>query len=59
MPPWLQGSPQLVRLLRTLALLPTLAPEVPFPAVVDGAAEPILVVRKGGPHAQFQRVLEA
>jgi len=25
----------------------------------DGAAEPILVVRKGGPRASFQRVLEA
>ncbi|HEY2746078.1 MAG TPA: DUF58 domain-containing protein [Polyangia bacterium] len=58
-PPWLQGVPQLVRLLRTLALLPTMMPETPFPAVVDGAAEPILVVRKGGPRASFQRVLEA
>jgi len=58
-PPWLQGSPQLVRLLRTLALLPTMLPEVPFPAVADGAAEPILVVRRGGSHASFQRVLEA
>jgi uncharacterized protein (DUF58 family) len=58
-PPWLQGSPQLVRLLRTLALLPTMTPDVPFPPVVDGAAEPILVVRKGGSHAQFQRVIEA
>ena len=34
-------------------------PDVPFPAVADGAAEPILVVRKGGPHAAFARVLEA
>jgi uncharacterized protein (DUF58 family) len=58
-PPWLQGSPQLVRLLRTLALLPTMLPDVPFPAVADGAAEPILVVRRGGSHASFQRVLEA
>jgi uncharacterized protein (DUF58 family) len=58
-PPWLQGSPQLIRLLRTLALLPTMTPEVPFPAVVDGGAEPILVVRRGGAHASFQRVLEA
>ena len=58
-PPWLQGAPQLVRLLRTLALLPTTTPETPFPAVADGHAEPILVVRKGGPRASFQRVLEA
>jgi hypothetical protein len=34
-------------------------PDVPFPAVADGAAEPILVVRRGGSHASFQRVLEA
>jgi uncharacterized protein (DUF58 family) len=58
-PPWLQGTPQLVRLLRTLALLPTFTPDVLFPAVADGAAEPILVVRKGGPRAAFARVLEA
>ncbi|MDB4966420.1 MAG: hypothetical protein JWN44_2109 [Myxococcales bacterium] len=58
-PSWLQGAPQLVRLLRTLALLPTVAPDVPFPAVADGSAEPILVVRKGGPRAAFARVLEA
>jgi uncharacterized protein (DUF58 family) len=58
-PPWLQGSPQLPRLLRTLALLRTVGPEVPFPAVADGAAEPILVVRRGGSHAAFSRVLEA
>lgn len=60
-PPWLQGSPQLVRLLRTLALLPTVEPDVAFPAIADmyGGAEPILVVRKGGPRASFQRVLEA
>jgi uncharacterized protein (DUF58 family) len=58
-PPWLQGSSQLVRLLKTLALLPTVAPEVPFPAVGDASAEPILVVRKGGPRAAFTRVLEA
>jgi hypothetical protein len=48
-----------MRLLRTLALLPTMRPDVPFPAVVDGAAEPILVVRRGGPRASFQRVIEA
>ena len=60
-PPWLQGTPQLVRLLRTLALLPTVEPEVTFPALGDfyGGGEPILVVRKGGPRASFQRVIEA
>ena len=58
-PPWLQGGSQLVRLLKALALLPTLTPDVPFPAVGDTAAEPILVVRKGGPRASFARVLEA
>jgi uncharacterized protein (DUF58 family) len=59
-PPWLQGAPQLVRLLRTLALLPTVTAEVPFPMVGDGAADPILVVRKGGARAgAFQRVIEA
>jgi uncharacterized protein (DUF58 family) len=58
-PTWLQGAPQLQRLLRTLALLPTVTPDVPFPGVGDGSADPILVVRKGGPRASFQRVLEA
>ena len=58
-PPWLQGSPQLPRLLRTLALLATTTTAVPFPAVGETGAEPILVVRKGGPRASFQRVLEA
>jgi uncharacterized protein (DUF58 family) len=58
-PPWLQGGSQLTRLLKALALLPTVTPEVPFPAVGDASAEPILVVRKGGPRAAFTRVLEA
>jgi uncharacterized protein (DUF58 family) len=58
-PPWLQGAAQLVRLLRRLALLSTALPELAFPAIGDGGAEPILVVRKGGPRASFQRVLEA
>jgi hypothetical protein len=48
-----------LRLLKTLALLPTVTPQVPFPAVADGAAEPILVVRRGGSHAAFSRVIEA
>jgi uncharacterized protein (DUF58 family) len=58
-PPWLQGGSQLTRLLKTLALLPTVAPAISFPAVGDASAEPILVVRKGGPRAAFTRVLEA
>ncbi len=58
-PPWLQGPPQLVRLLKTLALLPTATPEQPFPPVGDASAEPILIVRKGGPRAAFTRVIEA
>lgn len=56
---WLQGPASLPRLLRTLALLPTVAPDVAFPAAPDGSADPILVVRKGGPHQSFPRVLEA
>jgi uncharacterized protein (DUF58 family) len=59
-PVWLQGAAQLVRLLRALALLPTVTPEVAFPCVGDAAADPILVVRKGGARgAAFQRVIEA
>jgi uncharacterized protein (DUF58 family) len=59
-PVWLQGAAQLVRLLRSLALLPTVTPEVPFPSVGDAAADPILVVRKGAARgAAFQRVIEA
>jgi uncharacterized protein (DUF58 family) len=58
-PPWLQGSSQLLRLLKRLALLPTVTPETNFPAVGEASSEPILVVRKGGPRASFSRVLEA
>lgn len=59
-PPWLSGTQELGRLLRALALLPTVTPDVPFPAAAaDHAAEPILVVRKGGPRAVAARVLEA
>src|SRR5262249_19690751 len=58
-PPWLQGASQLLRLLKRLALLPTVTPETTFPAVGEVASEPILVVRKGGPRASFTRVLEA
>jgi uncharacterized protein (DUF58 family) len=58
-PPWLQGGSQLLRLLKRLALLPTVTPETHFPAVGEVSSEPILVVRKGGPRASFSRVLEA
>jgi uncharacterized protein (DUF58 family) len=58
-PPWLQGGSQLLRLLKRLALLPTVTPETAFPAVGEASSEPILVVRKGGPRASFTRVLEA
>ena len=58
-PPWLLGAHELPRLLRALALLPTVTPAVPFPAAADAAAEPILVVRKGGPRGAATRVVEA
>jgi uncharacterized protein (DUF58 family) len=57
--PWLRGPEQLPRLLHTLALLPTVAPEVQFAAADGGAAEPILVVRRGGDHGRFTQVVEA
>ncbi len=56
---WLQGAASLPRLLRALALLPTVPLDVPFVGGVDGSADPILVVRKGGARAAFQHVLEA
>jgi hypothetical protein len=45
--PWLQGVGALPRVLSMLALLPTVTPEVPYAAALDGAADPIMVVRRG------------
>ena len=56
--PWLQGTLQLPRLLRTLALLAAVVEGTPFAAKADGVADPILVVPRGGKHA-FGRVIEA
>jgi uncharacterized protein (DUF58 family) len=56
--PWLQGSGQLPRLLRALALLPATTPDAPFAARPDGVADPIFVVRRGT-RPTSGRVIEA
>jgi uncharacterized protein (DUF58 family) len=59
--PWLSGLVQLPRLLRALALLPAVEPEMPFCAAADGQAEPILVTPRGAsrPGPTRGRVVEA
>jgi uncharacterized protein (DUF58 family) len=56
---WLAGPHQLARLLRLLALLEPAPEGQPFAAPPDGSVEPILVVRRGAPHAGAGRVVEA
>jgi uncharacterized protein (DUF58 family) len=56
---WLQGSHQLARLLRALALLPAVPEETPFVVTVEANTDPILVMRRGGRRGQFGRVIEA
>lgn len=57
------GPTQLTRVLRTLALLETVAPETPFAGVPDAGAENVLVARRGAAPravpAGVGRVLEA
>jgi hypothetical protein len=50
---------QLSRLLRTLALLPTVAEETPFLSSAEPQTDPILVMRRGGRRGGFGRVIEA
>ena len=60
---WMQGTMQLERLLRMLALLPAVPSETPFAAKADGIADPILVKPRSGPgggaRQGFGRVIEA
>ena len=58
---WALGTVQLPRLLKELALLPTVDVDTPFKARADATAEPVLVTRRGGqaPRAGFGRVIEA
>ncbi len=42
------GPAQLARILRTLALLPTVGPDTPYAAVPDPRGENLLVARRGG-----------
>ena len=60
---WMQGTMQLERLLRMLALLPAVPSDTPFAAKADGIADPILVVPRkgagGGARQGFGRVIEA
>jgi uncharacterized protein (DUF58 family) len=57
--PYGVGPPQLTRILRALALLPAVAPDLPFAAQPEAGAENLLVARRGHPprlrpgHAQL------
>jgi uncharacterized protein (DUF58 family) len=51
--PMAAGPPQLARILRALALLPTVAPDTAFAAAADPRSESLLVARRG--HAPRQR----
>jgi uncharacterized protein (DUF58 family) len=57
------GPPQLTRILRALALLPTVRPDVPFAGAPDPGAENLLVARRGAVPAarpaHVARVVEA
>jgi uncharacterized protein (DUF58 family) len=57
------GPAQLHRVLKTLALLPTVAPDTPFAGAPEAQAENLLVARKGGAPRHVPpgvgRVLEA
>jgi uncharacterized protein (DUF58 family) len=56
---WAQGAVQLPRILRLLALLPTVTPDVAFAAKPDGIADPILVIARGGKRSFGGRIIEA
>ena len=57
------GPAQLTRLLRALALLATVAPEIPFAGAAEPGGENLLVARRGGVPRQrpahVVRVMEA
>ena len=59
--PWASGPAQLDRLLRSLAVLPTVTEEVPFAAPPERGIETLYVARRGAtrPERGFGRVVEA